>query len=219
MTDTSANAPASARERTRSRENTRARLLDAAAQVFAEVGLGEASVEAICERAGFTRGAFYSNFESKDEMFLELAKHVAQDRVAAVRARIDEINGGQGLHIDPEDTAAIVDILDAIGNDRLSGLLMQEITIHAMRDREFAAAYVAQEREMVGEVVQLIEEIRTTKCLSLRVPSHDAARMILAVWSDVSARAAIAGVSDEELSELRGAEVGRIVQLLLLDAS
>ena len=42
---------------TRSRENTRARLLDAAAQVFAEVGLDGASVEAVCDRAGFTRGA------------------------------------------------------------------------------------------------------------------------------------------------------------------
>jgi len=47
---------------TRSRENTRARLLEAAAQVFAEAGLDGASVEAVCERAGFTRGAFYSNF-------------------------------------------------------------------------------------------------------------------------------------------------------------
>ena len=53
---------------TRSRENTRARLLEAAAQVFAEAGLDGASVEAVCERAGFTRGAFYSNFESKDEL-------------------------------------------------------------------------------------------------------------------------------------------------------
>ena len=63
---------------TRSRENTRARLLDAAAQVFAEVGLDGASVEAVCDRAGFTRGAFYSNFESKDELFLMLAGSVGE---------------------------------------------------------------------------------------------------------------------------------------------
>ena len=76
---------------TRSRENTRARLLDAAAQVFAEVGLDGASVEAVCERAGFTRGAFYSNFESKDELFLMLAGRVADQRVSAVRARVEEM--------------------------------------------------------------------------------------------------------------------------------
>ena len=75
----------------RRRDLTRQRLLDAAAEVFAEVGLDAASVEAICERAGFTRGAFYSNFDSKDELFLELAGRVAGERVAAVRARVAEL--------------------------------------------------------------------------------------------------------------------------------
>ena len=76
---------------TRRREATRQKLLDAAAQVFAEVGLDAASVEAICERAGFTRGAFYSNFETKDELFLELAGSVARERVEAVRSRVLEL--------------------------------------------------------------------------------------------------------------------------------
>src|SRR5690606_23191093 len=77
---------------TRRRETTRRRLLDAAAQVFAEVGLDAASVEAVCDRAGFTRGAFYSNFETKDQLFLELAREVALDRVEAVRRRIGELD-------------------------------------------------------------------------------------------------------------------------------
>ena len=68
----------------RRREATKQKLLDAAAQVFAEEGLDAASVEAICERAGFTRGAFYSNFETKDELFLELAGRVARARVDSV---------------------------------------------------------------------------------------------------------------------------------------
>src|SRR5918995_5988854 len=75
----------------RRREATRQKLLDAAAQVFAEVGLDAASVEAVCERAGFTRGAFYSNFETKDELFLELAGNVARERVQAVRSRVGEL--------------------------------------------------------------------------------------------------------------------------------
>src|SRR6187549_2265001 len=73
---------------TRRREATRQKLLDAAAQVFAEVGLDATSVEAICDRAGFTRGAFYSNFETKDELFLELVGNVARARVEAVRSRV-----------------------------------------------------------------------------------------------------------------------------------
>ena len=51
---------------------TRRRLLDSAADVFIRRGFQKASVEEICEEAGFSRGAFYSNFESKEEMFVEL---------------------------------------------------------------------------------------------------------------------------------------------------
>lgn len=40
--------------------------------VFAEEGFGRASVEDVCARAGYTRGAFYSNFASLDELFLAM---------------------------------------------------------------------------------------------------------------------------------------------------
>jgi AcrR family transcriptional regulator len=51
---------------------TRQRLLDAAERVFLRRGLQGSSVEEITAEAGFTRGAFYSNFKSKDELFVEL---------------------------------------------------------------------------------------------------------------------------------------------------
>jgi AcrR family transcriptional regulator len=56
---------------------TRRRLLDAAQRVFLRRGLQGSSVEEIAAEAGFTRGAFYSNFKSKEEVFVELL----QDRV------------------------------------------------------------------------------------------------------------------------------------------
>lgn len=52
----------------RSRTQTRRRLIEASPQVFVERGIGGASVAQICSAAGFTRGAFYSNFESKEEL-------------------------------------------------------------------------------------------------------------------------------------------------------
>lgn len=197
--------------RGRSREATRAKLLDAAAEVFAEVGLGEASVERICERAGFTRGAFYSNFGSKDEMFLELATVVARGRVAAVRARIDEVS----VECDEPDATVIIRALDVVGDDRLTTMLMNEINIHAMRDREFAAAYRAQIDEVTAEIVQLIDEVTENKCLRLRLPSADAARIIMGVWGDISSRAAIAGLSPEAMAEQRTHELGQIIDLVL----
>ena len=72
--------------RAESQARTREALLGAAAAVFVERGLHRASVEAIAERAGFTRGAFYSNFASKQELFAELL----QSRVyTAYRRMID----------------------------------------------------------------------------------------------------------------------------------
>src|SRR5688500_11418623 len=113
---------------TRRREATRQKLLDAAAEVFAEVGLDAASVEAVCERAGFTRGAFYSNFESKDELFLELSARVAGERVDAVKARVAELESGGSLGPVSTDPLQIVEeVLDVSGDDRLGVLLMSEI--------------------------------------------------------------------------------------------
>lgn len=199
----------------RSRESTRARLLDAAAEVFAEVGLGEASVERICERAGFTRGAFYSNFASKDEMFLELATVVARERVDVVRARIGEISTAGEFNPQGADVRVIIHALEVVGDDRLSTLLMNEISIRAMRDCEFAAAYLDQTGEITEEIVQLIGEIVDSKNLELRVPTHDAARIIVGVWADASARCAMSGLSAEETAVTRTRELGQIVDLVL----
>ena len=51
---------------------TRRALLDAAARVFVRRGFQASSVEEISAEAGYTRGAFYSNFESKEQLFIEL---------------------------------------------------------------------------------------------------------------------------------------------------
>ena len=61
------------RVRTRpTRDDTRDKLFEAAALVFEEQGINAASIEAIAAAAGFTRGAFYSNFASKDELIIAM---------------------------------------------------------------------------------------------------------------------------------------------------
>ncbi|MEA2424406.1 MAG: hypothetical protein QOH13_816 [Thermoleophilaceae bacterium] len=60
------------RTRAEQREHTRAALLDAAGRVIAERGLHGASIEAITAEAGYTGGAFYANFDSKEDLFAEL---------------------------------------------------------------------------------------------------------------------------------------------------
>ena len=62
---------------TRRRVRTRANLLDAAFAVFAAKGFGRVSIEEVCEAAGYSRGAFYSNFDSLDELFFALYRQRA----------------------------------------------------------------------------------------------------------------------------------------------
>ena len=57
--------------RRESRQRSRGvKLVNAAERVFVRTGFDAASVEHIAAEAGFSRGAFYSNFKSKDEIFL-----------------------------------------------------------------------------------------------------------------------------------------------------
>lgn len=202
---------------TRSRENTRIRLLDAAAQVFAEVGLEGASVEAVCERAGFTRGAFYSNFDSKDELFLMLAGSVAEQRVSAVRDRVDEIAAEGGLNAGCDPVELVQRIMDAGGDDRLGVMLMSEIRIRALRDEQFGAAYLAQEREMVSGIATIITDIVSVGSLELKVPADQAARMLMIIWEGMTVRGAMAGHDSDQLRHSGGEELGRLVQLLLAE--
>lgn len=60
------------RTRAEKQAETRERLLEAAEAVFRERGFSSATVEEITARAGFSRGAFYSNFESREQLFIEL---------------------------------------------------------------------------------------------------------------------------------------------------
>lgn len=207
---------AAARPQTRSRENTRARLFDAAAQVFAEVGLGETSVEAICERAGFTRGAFYSNFESKDELFVELAGRFASQQVEGVRQRVAAmIDSGSEVEGGEADMVGLIEALDAPGDVRLGVLLTSEIKGRAMRDAKTAEAYLAQDAQVMDEIAALLAEVAQAKGLRLALPAEDAARIVLTAWEGAATRAIIAGLPEKELLEARAQEVGRIAHLII----
>ncbi|QYM65159.1 TetR/AcrR family transcriptional regulator [Microbacterium sp. Se5.02b] len=200
---------------TRSRVNTRARLLEAAAQVFAEVGLDGASVEAVCERAGFTRGAFYSNFESKDELFLMLAASVSEVRVNAVRTRVEELTAAGALVEGCDPIDLVQQIMELGGDDRLGVMLLSEIRIRALRDPKFGEAYLAQEREMVSSIARIVDDIVTAGLLRLRLPAETAARMLLIFWEGMTVRGAMAGQDDAQLRHSGGEELGRLVQLLI----
>jgi len=120
------------------RRATRERVLEAASEVFAERGFHGATVEDICERAGFTRGAFYSNFSSKDDLVLELSRRHAEDLVERIR------RASKREHASAEDV--LRDVLTAMADDTRSKerwlVLTTEFTLHAIRDATARRAYL-----------------------------------------------------------------------------
>lgn len=76
----------------RKRSETRPRILRAARELFDEKGVDRVSVEAIAERAGYTRGAFYSNFASIDALLLALYEEHTADLTMTLRASTLEVS-------------------------------------------------------------------------------------------------------------------------------
>ena len=64
--------------------HTRACLMNSAAKVFAMRGLQQASIDEVAEDAGFTKGAFYANFKSKEELFLAMLDERFAKRIADI---------------------------------------------------------------------------------------------------------------------------------------
>ena len=117
----------------RSRTNTRARLLAGAYEVFREKGFPATTVEDICARAGFTRGAFYSNFTTTDELFLALWDEQADRIVDGARVLVALL----ATHSDPFDLtrAALID-LELVEPGWF--VLNTEFFLHALRHPEVA---------------------------------------------------------------------------------
>ncbi|KNC20291.1 hypothetical protein AC792_01825 [Arthrobacter sp. RIT-PI-e] len=90
MPDRTTTTAGSPRRRPR-REDVRAGLLAAAREVFEEIGYVAARLDAIAERAGYTKGAVYSNFGSKQELFATLLGERLADTAADVLAQVEEL--------------------------------------------------------------------------------------------------------------------------------
>ena len=131
---------------------TRQELLDAAARVFVKRGFTGSSVEEISAEAGYTRGAFYSNFRSKNELFVELL----HDRVYARYTEMTQ----EGLRDRPptlKETGERLAAIQANPEGRWIWRLWFECLAQAGRDeelRELAASFWHGNRERIAKLIQ-----------------------------------------------------------------
>lgn len=199
-------------ESTPRREQTRQRLLDAAALVFAEVGLDAASVEAICERAGFTRGAFYSNFDTKEELVLALVERMSEAKLQQASDRMRETPTTDA----PEEPADLVRrVLDVTTDHPVDIFLASEIRTRAMRDRRLGQAYVAWQRGMVARVAAIIGEAARIHGFVPRLPADELAAIILQLWEGTTVDGIIAGADHDEVHTIVRERTARLATALV----
>ncbi|MFF2554576.1 TetR/AcrR family transcriptional regulator [Nocardia sp. NPDC058058] len=148
-------APPAGPRVTKRRGETRRRMLDAAYEVLAEVGFGRSKPERICERAGYTRGAFYSQFNSMDELFLALWEEKAAQLLADVTAVLD-----REPVTDIREVRRMVDhVLDAIPMDEKWFRITLEFAAHALRNPELRPVMVAREEAIIATLLPVVETL------------------------------------------------------------
>jgi AcrR family transcriptional regulator len=145
--------------RAEQQRRTRRALLEAAAAVFAEDGYHAASLEGIAARAGFSKGAVYSNFEGKAELFLAVMD-LTLDLVE--RQRTDLFGAGLPARhevVDLDEDAWEPGEWDSVG----FGLATLEFIAAASRSADLRAAMGVRVRRLVDHFVDVADASRSAE--------------------------------------------------------
>lgn len=163
------------RSRAEQRAETRARLIAAAKGIFVDVGFHAASIEDITDQAGFSRGAFYWNFDSKEDLFLTVAEEALEERVAHVRSIFDN---------DPTPDA----FFSALTRDNASrtgtgdwSFAFTEFAFHAVRNPDLRQRLAALQQRVRDTTAELVEAQASALGLILPLPASELAMMEIAL--------------------------------------
>jgi AcrR family transcriptional regulator len=134
-------------------EITRARLIQSAEKIFARDGFEAAKLEEIAADAGYTRGAFYANFDSKEDLFFALLESEIGSRIGALEREIDRVQEAEAK------LKAMRDFFLTKTMDRRWCLLALEFKLFAVRHPEVRQRLAAMHRRLVGPRVGFVEEV------------------------------------------------------------
>jgi len=165
----------------RRRAMTRTHLLEAAAVVFAEKGFHGASLDEVATAAGFTKGAVYSNFASKEDLFLALIDYRVEVQAASI---MNELEGSSEPGAGDELTR-IRDLI-ARGFDEDVSALHYEFLAYAVRHPEALAKLEATTRKQHEVVVHIIEQEWERRGYEPRYPSDVLATIMLALFDGLA---------------------------------
>jgi AcrR family transcriptional regulator len=135
------------------RGEVRDRILDAASKVFAAEGFAGATIDAIGQAAGFTKGAVYSNFESKDELFLALLDREFELRGEQIAIALDSSGGDTGAAA--RDVSRSV--LSSVRDHSDYYVLLVEYWLRAQRDPQLREGLIRRRRAAAGQALHLVK--------------------------------------------------------------
>ena len=157
---------------------TRERLLAAAERVLARHGYSGASIDLITAEAGYSKGAIYSNFESKEAVFLELLR-VYMERDMAELGRI--------VSLPPQQlSAALSAWLETMHCDSDCPLLVTELQLHARRNPVFAKRYYALQDRQTRALARILERFFEAQSVPLPMEPRDLAGCMTALAHGLS---------------------------------
>ncbi|MEV1065643.1 helix-turn-helix domain-containing protein [Streptomyces sp. NPDC050263] len=194
---------------TRRRGRTRARLLDAAFAVFAAKGFGRVSIEEVCDAAGYSRGAFYSNFATLDELFFALYR----ERADLIARQVAEALAGDGPDLDvPASVDRVTEVL-LLDLDWLQ--VKTDFLVHAARDPVVAQTLLEHRARLRGAIADRLARTRGHTALPAVLGDTDsAAHAVVAAYDGVTAQLLL----DKDVDNAR-AWLKQLLTALLTDGS
>jgi AcrR family transcriptional regulator len=161
--------------------HTRARLMRSAAKVAALRGLEGASLDLVAEEAGFTKGAVYANFESKEALFLAML----DERFAKRVGELDMVLHGGGT-VEEQARRAGGDFIAAIAAEPEWERLFFEFAVYAARNEEFRVELVTRYRGLRERIAGLLEERARELGVEPSIPADQVALMTFAMANGVA---------------------------------
>jgi AcrR family transcriptional regulator len=156
---------------------TREQLVEAAAKVFARRGYHRATVDEIASEAGYTIGALYSNFETKEELFLAIADRQVASRVEEISAVADAATGDD----ESQASEAAADQLRAfLEADPDWPLLFYEFWSLSVRNPEIGDELAERRNRVRDALADTLERVAEHHGFRLRFPAPVLATAIAA---------------------------------------
>jgi AcrR family transcriptional regulator len=174
--------------------------MKAAARIFTERGYSGATVDAILEKAGLSKGAFYWHFSSKEELFHTLLQERIERPIQELVALLHSAPAGQDMA--PEASRRFLDLLE---RERETVILDHEYRSQATRDPRLRKRYAKRQAELRTALAKALDaRARHLGAPVFDTPSEEIATAYLALANGLALEKLIDGqsVPDHLLGEI-----------------